>query len=363
MTLRRWASGLLVVLALGHSACVDLKTGGATGGTALYVHSVEGNKPKIYVYGDVDAMFAGADTPTSSRTITTTLLDQVSPLAWGGIALDSQGNRLYLVSESAGTVVRIDRLRTQNGEISSTSTDAVSFTLGNSGERLPGGKFGQASFDGGTLYVTEANDSETRIWVVNNPGGVAAGGIVPKSLLPTVTGDKAGTGVAAAQGAVFAFFADGNPVTQDGHTGARLRKGSSSGFATSDGILVGTNTTLAKYGSLAYDSGNSMLFVARHLTDASKTGSPILVFRSGQFATSPNQAPDKTLGDANAQSNLRVLAHPGNKDWLAALGSTGTTGGASFWLWKAPLSAGSAPVKRNLPAGGEARGLVLDGNN
>lgn len=360
---RRFFLGLLAVVAAGQVACVDPVGGGSTGDTALYVHSVESGTTKIQVFTDANALFAGTTGTTPARTLTSSLLSQVKPLAWGGMVLDSQGNRLYLVGES-GTVVRIDRLRNQTGDVPTTSTEAVSFTLGQSSDRLSSGKFGQAALDAasGTLYVTEANDSESRIWIVTAPGSQAQGSTVTRQLVGQVPGDKGGMGVAAGQGSVYASFRDGNPVGIDALTGPRLRKGSASGFPFLDNVLVGSSTQLGAYGTLALDTTNSLLYVARHNEATSTTTAPVLVFRLGQFAGAPNQAPDRLLGSSSNQPNLRFLTHAGSKDWLAGGVSTAETGTHTFWLWKNP-QAGGEPVQRNVTSGAEIRGMAFDGNN
>ena len=148
-------------------------------------------------------------------------------------------------------MVRVERVRNQSGTLSSTN-DIVSFSLGSgSADRLSGGKFGQASVDpsSGTLYVTESNDSESRVWVVASPQNYGLNDVVTRQSIG-MPGDKLGTGVAAWQGAVYAYFGDGNSVVapdQTQYTGARLRKGNSSGFLTSTFYpLIGPATLLAE---------------------------------------------------------------------------------------------------------------------
>lgn len=360
----RFILGLLAIVMAGQMACVDPLAGTASGDTALYVHAVQSGAAKIQVFTDTAGLFSGSGEATASRTLTSSFLNQALPLAWGGMVLNPQGNSLYVIGE-AGTVVRITRLRNQTGDIPSTSQDAVSFLLGQSSDRLSGGKFGQAALDTstGALYVTEANDSESRIWVVSNPASIAQGATVPRQTLTLTLGDRGGAGVTAGQGVVYGFFKEGNPIELiDAWTGPRLRQGTGNGFALLGSVIGGASTQLGLYGTLALDTGNNLLYVARHNEASNGSGNPILVFRSGQFAAAPNQTPDRFLGNQADIPNLRMLSHAGNKDWLGGLSSTFEQGSNFFWLWKNP-AAGGDPVVRTLTAGTEIRGLAFDGNN
>jgi hypothetical protein len=182
-----------------------------------------------------------------------------------------------------------------------------------------------------------------------------------------MSGDKQGTGVAAWLGSVYAYFGDGNSVVSADltqYTGPRLRKGSASGFGldlSSLNPIIGGSTQLANYGSLGFDSGNNRLYLARHITDASTTGAPILVYPMGDFTIGLNQAPSKTLGDGTLYPNLRILSHGGNKDWLAAATSNSGAAAGVVYLWRNPLSA-STPSTLNL-SGALVRGLAFDGSN
>lgn len=357
-------AALAAVLAL---ACVDPKNaGGDTGDTALYVHSFETGQGKIYVFGNVAGLFSSNTSPAvPSRTITSDLLDQT--LAWGGLVLDSSGNRLYVVGDS-GRVVRIDHLRSQDGV--PTSQDILAFELGSSSsDRLSGGKFGQAAYDSssGTLYVTEANDTETRIWSVSHPENFIGEAKIPYAGPTVPSGDKACTGVAVGDGSVYAYFNDGSNLISgpDTYSGPRIRRADSGAFISNDKVVIGPAATLGLYGSLAYDTGNTVLFMARHNNAASATGKPILTFKPGKFTTgSFNQAPSGSFGDPATQGNLRVIAHPGNRDWLAGLTSnTANVGNATLWLWQNPAGTSPAAVQRLVPGAGECRGIALDGNN
>jgi hypothetical protein len=353
----RLLSGLLaacVALAMG---CKD-PTGG-TGGTAgVALYTFDSTSSQIMVWTDLNALYDSATSPAPSYQISSTLFSsKVTNLAWGGLCLDSQRGVLYLVSE-AGNIVRVSRIRSQSGTL--PSTDLVSFSL-SSTDRLTNGKFGQASIDSqtDTLYITESGDSGTRIWVVTGASAQGQDASVSLQALQ-LTGDSGGTGVAAAAGVVYGFMADGSPVGTDALTGPRLRKGSATAFDPSL-VILGSNTSLGIYGSLALDTANNYLFVARHDVDASSTAVPIQAFRTGQFGLSFNQAPAQTLGSATDQKDLRVLSHAGTKDWLVGLRGQGTVAFGTIYLWKAPLS-GTAAKAVSAPSGALLKGVAVDGN-
>ena len=359
--------GAAIAIALLLASCVDpdASGGGATSGTALYVFDGSDSPAsgRVLAWNDANALYSDP-TASPSRTISGLALDTVKTLGLGGMCMDTTGNRLYMVSES-GTVARIESVRSKSGTLSSTA-DVVTFTLGNgSADRLSGSKFGQAAIDpqAGTLYVTETGDSDSRIWVVTRPDQFAQNANATLQTV-SVSGDRKGYGVAVWQGAVYGYFQEGNSViggdlTQ--YTGPRLRKGTSSGFQTNSGVLVGTSKTLLrKYGALAYDSGNDQIYVACHLVDAALNGAPITIYKPGQFNPGLDQAPDKTLGDATL-NNLRILAHGGNKDWLAAATASGETPSNVLYLWRNPLS---ATTPRTVSLGNtRIRGLAFDGSN
>jgi len=349
--------------------CVDPEDagGGSAGKTSLYVFDTSDYaSDRILVYSDVSALFDDS-TIQPSRTMSGSKINKVKNLAWGGMCLDATGNRLYLVSES-GDVVRIERVRVQKGDISSPF-DIVSFKLGASdSDRLSNGKFGQASIDprGSVLYITEANSSDTRIWVVTSPGTQADNSTVSRSDI-FVSGDKGGTGVAAANDAVYAYFDDGNNPFISGVTygGQRLRKGTSSGFPENTSMIIGNTsanrTGLAKYGSLAVDNSNN-IYLARHLVDSSlNPGDALLVFKSGQFSPGLNQAPERTFARIN---NLRVISHAVTRDWLVGALSDDDKGLDRIWIWKSPSSASSTDSREcRLGSNASIRGLALDGRN
>jgi hypothetical protein len=357
-------AGALLALAFLGLSCVDVPGGGTTGGTVLYAYD---NSAHQVLEWDAST-FYDSDSPTTLNTVGTAVFtNNMDNLSWGGLCLDASGNRLYLVHETTGAVVRVNSIRGKNGTIPSTSTDVATFTLGtSSSDRLTGGKFGQAALDPGTgtLYISERNDSETRIWVVPNAANQAPDSTVAASSTIKVIGDKACTGLAAGGqgGQLYSYSEAGNAIGIDQITGPRLRKGTSAGFVPSSSVAVGTNTTLGKYGTLALDTGNNIIFVARHNVDASASGNPVLAFPIGNLNGSIyNQAPDFTLGTVADQGSLRVLAHPGNKEWLAALNSTGEVPADTIHLWKLPRDKSAAKIKHITSA--LFKGIAFDGNN
>lgn len=345
---------LICLLALlGFISCVDPANGGATGDTALYAYD---NAAKvIYRWDDLPGAFTAGSLPAPSTTLSTTLLNAVTPLAWGGLAFDDSRNRLYLVGEG-GDVLRLDRVRNLTGSVS--SADAVSFTL-DSSQRLTSSKFGQAAVDSATdtLYVTENGDNGTRIWVVSGASSRLNNVTVTAQFLQT-SGDSGGYGVAAGQGLVYGSFQNGNAVGTDSLTGPRLRKGASGAFVPSS-VILGDLTGLGKFATLALDKSNSLLYVGMSLADDGTVSVPVGVFQTGQLGGVFNQAPHATLGSAKAIPDLRVLAHPGAKDWLAGLSGSGS---ALVWVWKSPSGSSSAFLEMTAPSGAELRGLALDGN-
>ena len=352
-------------LALG---CVDPEEGGggSVSGTSLYVFDAsydasDNTQCRILVYSDVAALFE--DTAIQpARKMSGTIIERVRDLAWGGMCFDANGNRLYLVSET-GTIVRIERARLQNGNIEN-QLDIVSFRLGTSSDRLSSGKFGQAFIDsrGANLYVTEANATDTQIWVVP-----ATYPLNPSNRIQ-IDDDKGGTGVAAtSDGAVYAYFDDGGNTTISGVTyaGPRLKRGTSSGFQRDSSMIIGqannNRTELAKYGCLALDnSGN--VFMARHLADAGiGSGNAVLMFTPGQFNPGLNQAPSASFANIG---NLRVISHAVTKDWLVGSQSDSDYGRNIVMMWRSPSLGASVQANSFIVSPyASIRGLALDGRN
>lgn len=350
-----FATSLLLLL----SGCKDpteAGTGG-TSGTALY--AFDSTTSTVLVWKDISTLY-DSTTPPEPIKISSSFFSKVTSLAWGGLCVDSQRGLLYLVSET-GDIVRVNRIRNQSGAV--TNVDVYSFQLNNSAP-LTNGKFGQASLDSqsDTLLITENGDNGTRIWTVSGASSIAQNASVSLQALQ-LAGDKGGTGVAAYSGVVYAFMTDGNPVGIDSVIGPRLRKGTTTTFDPAI-VLMGSNTELGVYGSLALDTGNGYLFVARHNTASGLTTKPILAFRTGQFPPGGgiNQLPTLTLGSATGQADLRVLSHARTKDWLVGLRGLLGVGFGTIYVWKSPLTSTDAKVITVTPSGSVLKGVAVDGN-
>lgn len=356
MTLHRFLLSLLASASLLLTGCKDPNgSSGGTSGAALYTFDTATNQ--VLVWKNLSTLYEGSSTATPSFVITSTLFSKVSGMAWGGLCFDSSRGILYMVSDT-GTIVRVTNIRTQTGAV--PNAEVVSFGLASTG-RLTNGKFGQVALDAqnNLLYITESGDNATQIWVVPSASAQIQDATIALQALQ-MSSDTGGTGVAAASGTVYAFMLDGGTVGTDALTGPRLRRGTNTAFNATD-VIVGSKTTLGKYGSLALDTANSYLFVARHNTDAVATSAPVLAFRTGQFGLTYNQAPTMTLGSVTAQANLRVLAHAGSKDWLVGLSGDGSTGYATIHIWKSPLG-GTAAKTITVSTTPVLKGLAIDGN-
>lgn len=357
---RRLVLGLLAPLLLLTMACKEPDgSSGGTAGVALYAY--DSATSAVFVWTDLSAAYDSTSATTAaSKTITSSVFgSKIASLAWGGLCLDRQNGYLYLVSDT-GNIVRVRNIRSQSGDVA--SSDVVSFSLASTG-RLSSSTFGQASLDPqtDTLYITETGTSGTQIWVVNNASTQMQSATIALTAL-SVSGDTGGTGVAAGSGAVYAFMLSGDTVgTVTTYSGPRLRKGTSTGF-TDANTIIGSSTLIGQYGSLALDTGNNHLFVARHNTDAGVSTAPIQVFTTGMFGQAYNQAPTATLGSATDQPDLRVIAHAGTKDWLVGLRGNGTTSYATFYLWKSPMGGTAAKVIAASPGTSLFKGVALDGN-
>jgi hypothetical protein len=350
----RFFLGLAASLLLLVPGCKD--PGAGTAGSALY--TFDSTSSHVYIWTDMEKLY---DSPASSPTyqISSSLFSQVTNLAWGGVCFDTSRGILYLVSDT-GSIVRVTSIRTQTGTV--PNAQAVLYSLSSSG-RLTSGVFGQACLDAqnDTLYITENGGGSTQIWAVPGASGQVGGTTVGSPSL-LVSGDSGGTGVAAASGVVYAFMQNGSPVGIDAWTGPRLRKGTAAGFPLNGSqVIIGTNTGLGLYGALALDTGDGYLFVARHNTDSAGTAQPIQVFTTGQFSSGLNATPYKTLGSAVSQPSLRVISHPGTKDWLVGLSGEGTTGSNTIFLWKVPTG-GTDAVTVTAPSGAVLKGVAVDGN-
>ena len=356
----RFLLGLAASLLLLLSGCKDPNaSSGGTSGAALYAY--DSNSSVVFVWSDLSALYDGPAAPVApTKQISSSVFSsKIASLAWGGLCFDAQKGYLYLVSE-AGDIVRVSNIRSQSGVVA--TSDVVSFSLSNTG-RLATSTFGQAALDAQNdrLFITENGTSGTQIWVVNNVSQFQPDPIALQAL--QMTGDTGGTGVAASAGSVYAFMLDGNTVGNViAYSGPRLRKGTSSAF-TDANTLIGSTTLIGKYGSLALDTGNGYLFVARHNVDAGGASTaPIQVFTTGMFGQAHDQAPTATLGSPTDQNSLRVIAHAGTKDWLVGLKGNGTTAYDTIYIWKSPIGGTAAKAISASPITSLFKGLAVDGN-
>ena len=383
--LRRCFLPALLALS-GALGCVDHNPTGTT----LFVF--DGASQSVQIWADVNTVFTATSgiAAAPDRTITSSLLTGVK-LGWGGLAVDANSQRIYLVSET-GTIYVINKANTQNGAIS-LNTDIYTLSLGvNNSDRFANGAFGQAALDQSqnTLYVMETSldGSNTRVWTIPNVSSLPNQYQVPVSQTFTVSGDTWGSGLAVVQGGggVIGLFGAGNQIydpSGNAYTGARMWLGSGTGFPTpvsgyvQNGVIIGkgsisgfSSTAPLTYGSLAFDSQRNTLY-------AFGQGSPqVVVFNKSQFTIGGNnfnQTPVRTLADTSLTS-LRVLSHPANGDWLlganytTAPSATATgTGGPNLLIWKEPSGGGSATsVSLPTPASGtapEIRGMAIGGTN
>jgi len=362
-----------VLAALASLGCVDHNSK-----APLYVF--DAGTTSVQEWDDVNAVYSatGSVSAAANRTITSSVLanNLAKPLAWGGLALDTSANRLYLVSEG-GVVTVILKADSQSGAISGTD-NVITFNLGAAGtDRYSSGSvFGQAAVDTSshTLYVMETaqDGSACRIWNVANASSLPDQWTVPVAQTFFVTGDTFGSGVAAVPGGkVYGLFGGGNTITDNlavTYSGVRLRQGTGSGFAgAASNVLIGPltllNTTSSAYGSLAYDAQNSQLYA---FTAPASSPAQVLVFSPSQFsASSLNQAPTRILGDAaGTLANLRVLAHPPYSDWLLGADytvSSGTTGTGLGLLrvWKDPSGGAVSATAITMTGTSQIRGMAL----
>ena len=368
-----------LLAALGGLGCVNPPPPDTTK-TPLYVY--DQTSRSVLVWEDVNAiadLASGTAAPAPNRTITSSLFNNMGVLAWGGMALNTYTNELFLVSES-GNVVRVEKAATQAGDLEQV-LDIATFTLGNpSTDRLTSSVFSQISVDTstGNLYACETGSNALcRIWLVSGPnnipnlGTAAAGTYVQDTVAPDTGGFGATVGPS---GSVVGYFLGGQYVIDslgNENTGPRLRIANGTSFDPLDNVIVGTNTLLGDtttlYGSLAYDADYNNIYVARTLSG----GQAVEFFGQGQFtAGTMNQAPAGALPDTSASlPNLRIIAHARTKDWLAGADVlpatvTATSSGAGtnqLHLWKAPSL---LPASAAYSLGGTVaiRGMALDGS-
>lgn len=380
---------LPALLALaGALGCVDHNPTGTT----LYVY--DNNTSSVQIWADVNKVYdaakasSGIVTAVPDRAIQSTVLSSANfDLAWGGLAVDSNRQMLYLVSEK-GVVYAITKANTQNGSISN-NTDIFSYNLGSSADGFPTSVFGQATVDTSSniLYVmqTSTDGSATRVWKVPNPNQF---NLTFQSPLPAanftigVSSDTFGTGVAVgSSGTIFGLFGGGSTIYSilgASSNGPRLRQGLNGTFPPSipvgTNLLIGPTTQLANpltIGSLGYDTQNNLLYV---FSGPNLGSLPLVVaFTQNQFGKGTfDQLPAMSLPDTAATlgGTLRIISHPPNSDWMLgadytapAQGATGTgTGQSTLVFWKSP-STGAAAVPATMPGGLDIRGMAIGGTD
>jgi hypothetical protein len=370
------AAGLLASL-----GCVDHNAGGKT----LSVFDNTSNLVKVW--SDINKLFdlGGGTAADPDRTIGVSTLSGVT-LAWGGVAVDSNSDRIYLLSEG-GTVYVITNASTRNGTLSNpASTDFYSFNLGSSSDRYDNDAFGQLAVDPTTnsLYAVEStlSGNKSRVWRVTSPSTQYFTTLDAASNTTNAGNDTYGAGVAAMNGGeAFALFGNGNTVFGGvggitSYTGARVRLTSGKSFVSdppygSSGyqgnVIIGDTTGLTaslSYGAVAYDNQKSQVYVL------AQGSGPVLVWNRSQFGTNYNQTPVRSLtNDSGLLSSLRTLSHPYDSDWLlgayytvAPASATTGTGGSNLLIWKEP-SGGGTPVQVTLPGSLEVRGMAIGGSS
>jgi len=366
----------------------------------LFVY--DGGTNTVLVWDDIQKVYDGGQTggtvPAPDRTISAGLL--APTLAWGGLALDSNANMLYLVT-TQGLVTRINNASNQSGALSQ-SKDILQFNLGNAAsDRFSSGSvFGQASVDESshTLYVVETSTdgTGTRIWNIAGANNAASSTTYSPATQYTisVTNDTWGSGVTAGSaGQVYGLFGSGTALTDPSSNvnvvSPRLRQGRTSYstvFPTNPlnlnqainvvfGNATGLNAPL-NYGALAYDGSNNVVYAfaqpgtAWPATPAATYDAQIVMFNVGDFSAGGNQAPNKTL--TSVEHDLRIISHPTSLDWLLGAtyvpASTTTpgpagTGAGSLLIWKDP-SGGSAEAT-SVPLSGVSQilGMAVGGND
>lgn len=368
-------AGLLATL-----GCVDHNQGGKT----LYVF--DNASKQVKVWDDVNALHdlgTGGTAASPDRTISCASLSGVT-LAWGGLAVDSATNRIYLLSE-AGTVYVITNASTASGALpTDNNTYFYSFNLGDSTDRYDSDAFGQLAVDptSNYLYAMESTltGNKSRVWRVASPSTQYYTKLAASSSTTNAGSDTFGAGVAAMNGGeAFGLFGNGStvfggPGATTSYTGARLRLTSGKSFPSDPSfglpnyqgnVVIGDATTLTaslSYGALAYDNQNSQLYVL------AQGSGPVLVWDRSQFGFTYNQAPTRSLANGSGLlTGLRTLSHPFDSDWLlgayytVAPTTTATgTGGTTLLIWKDP-SGGGTPVQVTLPGSLEVRGMAIGG--
>lgn len=350
----------------------------------------------VLVWSSLDELHAAARdnqaAPEPARRLRSAQLGRAS-LGWGGMAMDTIHQRLYLVTDR-GVVYVILNPAHKNGDLRQRD-DLISFRLRPSGsDGFPSDStFGPVALDPASdvLYVMENARDAARVWHLARASQVRDGDSVGSQHNTSRAGnDQAGVALAAAPNhRFFALFGEGD-ATNDGRgrgtDGPRLRMGEHRGehpaFPPRANnrdlhLLAGPATRLPEpleYGSMVYDDHHHCLYVwtAPQPETRSQPGQEpppepgrkrIEVFTFNQFHGAPDQAPSRHL--THVPPDLRILAGPPRGDWLLGAASARPSargeaaGQATLYLWKNPSEGGRAVTLRNLAAGAQIRGLAF----
>lgn len=345
----------LVAMGLG-MGCID-DVASTAGSVSLYFYDDASDSVKVWDGADIAFEQSAPEKP--DREITGTQFDKDKGLTVGGLAFDDSNNCLYLLFKS-GKMVRIDRVRSQNGDLSSSS-DVVSFKL-DSSKFLDGTnqELTQLTIDSGqgALYIAEKSDSQGRFWYVPDAARKTSLDVIAPSEINTTENTKC-TGVAAFNSALYAYYGGGDPIADNSSpskdlSGARLRMGAASGWMPRANVFVYPDDTLGNLGSLALDRDNNVLYLCRQQGDALMQP-PILAYETKDFSTGFSFKGYRELGKASECPGMKFITHAGSQDWLAGAGGNG-----NIYMWKNAKD-GQA-FKALSVSGAQIMGLAFDGN-
>ena len=194
--------GALAVLSLS-MACVD-KGGGDTGKAPLYVY--DGTSNTVMVWDDINDLYKvgdGGAAPAPNRTIDLKTAAQGLQLSWGGMAINSSNQSLFLTASDGSKILRILHVGAKSGDLSNYSTDdRIAFGVDSTGTGgFSGGVLGQAAVNtNGDLLISEWSPSKSQIWkIMNSVQTNSAGKTLTGSeflVSNPATGDNTCTGVA-----------------------------------------------------------------------------------------------------------------------------------------------------------------------
>lgn len=325
--------------------------------SSITLYVFDGASSTIKAWDDLEKIYDAGALPEPSRIIQSGALSSVKDLAWGGMVVDPYGNRIFLVAKN-GALVRIDRIRSQNGDV--PKADTTGFTLNSD---MGGSNFGQAALDNvGTLYIPESTNNSVKLWILQNAGTLISAP-TEKKYITTVEGDKLCNSAACQGSAVFAYFGQGNEIEplNTKFYGARVRMSSGGSFIQNQNTLINQDPEkFGTIGSLAMDTANNYLFICHRNgdTEDNPTLTPIVAYSVSDISQGPVQRdPLLRLGTFDSHPNLRFIAHGGNRQWLAAADSVNGAPSANIYLWKDPATPNSTPKTLSLEAGAQVLGM------